>query len=131
MLGLSKKLISRFASFGLLTNLLVSPVVAQAQVPAAPASATPAIDEEDFVKIGGIHFRVVGVSAKKGSFFGASQDDFAVIPLGMHTKLFGARPSLALMIKPTSPAQMAAAMDQATVALRIARREPRQNVGGH
>ena len=34
------------------------------------------------VKINGVHFRVVGVSEKKGAFFGNSQDTFVVIPLG-------------------------------------------------
>ena len=28
------------------------------------------------------HFRVIGVNEKKGSVFGDSQDEFAVIPLG-------------------------------------------------
>jgi putative ABC transport system permease protein len=81
---------------------------------------TTALDK--VVKISGVHFRVVGVSARKGSFFGASQDDFAVIPLGMHTRLFGARPSLSLMVKPVSQALLPTAMDEATVALRVARR---------
>jgi len=39
------------------------------------------------VKIAGIPFRVVGVSEKKGSVFGNSQDNFAVIPLGAFQKL--------------------------------------------
>ena len=30
----------------------------------------------------GVHFRVVGVSAKRGTLLGQSQDEFAVIPLG-------------------------------------------------
>ena len=45
-------------------------------------------------------FRVVGVSAKKGAVFGKSLDEFVVIPLGAYQKLFGARQSLALMVKP-------------------------------
>jgi len=54
-------------------------------------------------------------------------DGFAVIPLGSHMKLFGARQSLSLMVKPTSPAMLPAAMDDATVALRVARRlSPRE-----
>ena len=74
------------------------------------------------IKIAGVHFRVVGVSAKKGGIFGASMDGFVVIPLGAHLKLFGARQSLALMVKPASPAVLPLAMDDATVALRVARR---------
>jgi putative ABC transport system permease protein len=77
---------------------------------------------EKTIKIAGIGFRVVGVSEKKGSFFGDSQDNFAVIPLGAYQRLFGARQSLQLMVKPTSPDRMSEAMDDATVALRVARR---------
>jgi putative ABC transport system permease protein len=74
------------------------------------------------IKIQGVHFRVVGVSERKGGAFGASLDGFAVIPVGSHLKLFGARQSLSLMIKPASPALLPVAMDDATVALRVARR---------
>jgi putative ABC transport system permease protein len=77
---------------------------------------------EKTIKIAGIGFRVVGVSEKKGSFFGDSQDNFAVIPLGAYQRLFGARQSLQLMVKPVSNDRMAEAMDDATVALRVARR---------
>jgi putative ABC transport system permease protein len=74
------------------------------------------------IKIQGVHFRVVGVSEQKGGMFGASMDGFAVIPIGSHMKLFGARQSLSLMVKPTSPDVLSVAMDDATVALRVARR---------
>ena len=77
---------------------------------------------EKTIKIAGIGFRVVGVSEKKGSFFGDSQDNFAVIPLGAYQRLFGARQSLQLMVKPVSNDRMTEAMDDATVALRVARR---------
>ena len=77
---------------------------------------------DGIVKIHGVHFRVVGVSQRKGGMFGASMDGFAVIPLGSHMKLFGARQSLSLMVKPTSPDVLPAAIDDATVALRVARR---------
>jgi putative ABC transport system permease protein len=77
---------------------------------------------EKTIKIAGIGFRVVGVSEKKGSFFGDSQDNFAVIPLGAYQRLFGARQSLTLMVKPVSTDRMSEAMDDATVALRVARR---------
>jgi putative ABC transport system permease protein len=74
------------------------------------------------IKIQGMHFRVVGVSAPKGSFFGASQDNFAVIPFGVHEKLFGSRQDLNIVVKPVSPDRMQAAIDDATVALRVMRR---------
>jgi putative ABC transport system permease protein len=68
-----------------------------------------------------VHFRVVGVNEKKGSVFGNSQDEFAVIPLGAFQKLFGARRSLDLTIKPTDPSQLTTAMDEARTALRMKR----------
>jgi putative ABC transport system permease protein len=74
------------------------------------------------VRIAGVHFRVVGVSQKKGSSFGQSLDEFAVIPLGAFQKLFGARQSLALMVKPRDPLLITPAMEDAIVALRIERR---------
>jgi putative ABC transport system permease protein len=79
------------------------------------------------VKIEGIHFRVIGVSEKKGTVFGRSQDEFAVIPLGVFQKIYGSRRSLSLMVKPTSPELLDKAMEDATVALRIHRKlKPRE-----
>ena len=82
----------------------------------------PADPIDKQIKIGGLHFRVVGVSVKKGSVFGQSQDEFAIIPLGLFQKMFGSRQSLQLMVKPRTPEVVKAAMDDATVALRIERR---------
>jgi putative ABC transport system permease protein len=45
-----------------------------------------------------------------------------MVPLGVHQKLFGTRQSLALTVKPVTEAQLQVARDEATVALRIARR---------
>ncbi len=74
------------------------------------------------IKIAGVPFTVIGVSKKKGAAFGQSLDEFAVIPLGAYQKLFGARQSLALMIKPRDPTLAAAAQDEARIALRVERR---------
>jgi putative ABC transport system permease protein len=73
------------------------------------------------IKVAGVHFRVIGVSQKKGSFFGNSQDSFAIIPLGAYQKLFGARQSLEVIVKPRSADVLPAAMEDATVALRVSR----------
>jgi putative ABC transport system permease protein len=77
---------------------------------------------EKTIMLGGMRFRVVGVSSRKGSIFGNSQDAFIVIPLGVYQKLFGSRQSLALTVKPTSPDVLQEAMDDATLALRVTRR---------
>ncbi len=74
------------------------------------------------IKINGVNFRVIGVNEKKGSMFGQSLDNFAVIPLGAYQKLFGARLYLSLAVKPSDPLLMQSAMDETTVALRIGRR---------
>ncbi len=82
----------------------------------------PADPLDKIIKLGSIHFRVVGVSEKKGAVFGQSQDEFAIIPLGLFQKMFGSRQSLQLIVKPKTPDVVRAAMDDATVALRIERR---------
>ncbi len=74
------------------------------------------------VKIEGIHFRVVGVSERRGTVLGAPQDEFAVIPLGAFERLYGKRFGLALMVKPEGPAVQERAMEEAAVALRIGRK---------
>jgi putative ABC transport system permease protein len=88
----------------------------------------PADPIDKSLKIGSLHFRVVGVSEKKGSFFGNSQDNFAVIPLGVFRKMFGSRSfGMQLLVKPKTPELVKTAMDDATVAMRIERHlRPRQ-----
>jgi putative ABC transport system permease protein len=77
---------------------------------------------ERSIAIEGVRFRVLGVSTPRGGVFGQSQDAFAVIPLGAYSRLFGARQSLALMVKPASPDRLQDAMDEAVVALRVHRK---------
>ena len=82
---------------------------------------------EKIIQIEGVHFRVVGVSAKRGSVLGNSQDEFAVIPLGQFETIFGSRRSLSLVVKPRDLSLIQPAMDDATIALRVSRRlSPKQ-----
>jgi putative ABC transport system permease protein len=82
---------------------------------------------EKTIQIEGVHFRVIGVSAKRGALLGNSQDEFAVIALGQFWMIFGSRRSLSLSVKPRDLAQIQPAMDEATIALRSARRlRPKQ-----
>jgi putative ABC transport system permease protein len=82
---------------------------------------------DKIIQIEGIHFRVVGVSAKRGSLLGQTQDEFAVIPLGQFQMMFGSRRSLEVVVKPRDVAMITSAEDEATVALRVARRlKPKQ-----
>jgi putative ABC transport system permease protein len=87
----------------------------------------PADPLDKVIKIEGVHFRVVGVSSKKGSFLGNSLDEIAVIPLDLFQKLYGARAQLSIVVKPKDPSLVQAAMDDAIVALRVDRRlKPRE-----
>jgi putative ABC transport system permease protein len=79
------------------------------------------------ITLAGAHFEVVGVGEKKGAIFGQSQDEYAIIPLPAFQRLFGSRQSLQLTIRPIDPALQQPAMDEVTVAMRIARRlRPKQ-----
>src|SRR5439155_14503887 len=79
------------------------------------------------IQIEGVHFRVLGVSAKRGSLLGQTQDEFAIMPLGQFRMIFGSRRSLSLSVRPRDLAEIAPAIDEATVALRAARRlKPKQ-----
>jgi putative ABC transport system permease protein len=81
-----------------------------------------AIDPLDkLIQVEGVHFRVVGVSSKRGTVLGQSQDEFVIMPLGQFQTMFGSRRSLSLTVKPRDLSRISEAMDEATVALRSAR----------
>ena len=118
-----------FSMFNVDQGRMISPTEIDRERPLALLGAGTAeklfgaVDPIDkTIRIGRFNFRVVGVSAKKGAIFGESQDEFAVIPLGMYEKMYGTRLNLQLMVKPRSPEVMQAAMDDATMALRVERR---------
>ena len=124
-----------FSSFDAERGRLMSPTEVERQQPVAVIGWQtadrlfgPDIDPLDkIVRIEGVHFRLVGVSSKKGSVLGNSQDEFAIIPLGQFQILFGSRPSLSLAVKPRDLSAILPSMDAATVALRGARRlKPKQ-----
>ena len=82
---------------------------------------------DKIVLIDGVRFEVVGIAAKKGSVFGASQDEFAVITLPSFQHMYGIRRNMTLTIKPRDIALVKTAMDETTVAMRISRRlKPKQ-----
>ncbi len=83
---------------------------------------------DKIIQIEGVHFRVVGVSEKKGALLGQSQDSFAIVPLGQFQQIFGSRRPLSLTIKPRDTDRLQDAMDEATIALRVTRRlKPKQD----
>jgi putative ABC transport system permease protein len=124
-----------FSSFDAERGRLMSPTEVDSSRPVAVIGWQtadrlfgPDVDPlEKTLQIEGVHFRVVGVSAKRGALLGNSQDEFAVVPLGQFWMIFGSRRSLSLSVKPRDLAQIAPAMDEATIALRSARRlRPKQ-----
>jgi putative ABC transport system permease protein len=127
--GVSRDYIA-FTTFTAGQGRLISPVEVESNRPVtvlgwevADKLFGPVDPIDKIMTIRRLHFRVVGVSEKKGSVFGNSQDNFAIIPLGLFQKMFGSRMDrLELLVKPRSPDLVAAAMDDATVAMRIERR---------
>ena len=124
-----------FSSFDAERGRLMSPTEVESARPVAvigwqTADRLFGADVEALEKtfqLEGVHFRVVGVSAKRGSLLGRSQDEFAIIPLGQFRMLFGARRSLSLSVRPRDVGQISTAIDEATIALRAARRlKPKQ-----
>ena len=88
-----------------------------------PTACSARVDPlEKDLQIEGVHFRIVGVSKKRGTFLGQSQDNFVVIPLGQFQQLYGGRRQLSITVRPRNLDHIGAAMDEATVALRVARR---------
>jgi putative ABC transport system permease protein len=76
---------------------------------------------EKTIQIEGVHFRIVGVSAKRGTLLGRSQDEFAIIPLGQFQMMFGSRPQLSVSVKPHDLGRIEQAKEEATLALRVSR----------
>jgi putative ABC transport system permease protein len=123
-----------FSSFDAERGRLMSPTEVQTSRPVTVIGWQTAdrlfgnIDPIDkTIQIEGVHFRVAGVSAKRGSVLGQSQDEFAIIPLGQFQTIFGSRRQLSVSVKPRDLARISQAMDDATIALRIERRlKPKQ-----
>src|SRR5215210_1051413 len=124
-----------FSSFDAERGRLMSPTEVQTSRPLAVIGWGTAdrlfgadLDPLDkIIQIEGVHFRIVGVSAKRGTLLGRSQDEFAVVPLGQFQMMFGSRPRLSVSVKPRDVSQLALAKDEATMALRSARRlKPKQ-----
>jgi putative ABC transport system permease protein len=118
-----------FSTFDAERGRLMSPIEIETSRPVAVLGWQTAdrlfgtsVDPLDkIIQVEGVHFHVVGVSAKRGSILGQSQDEFVVLPLGQFQKIYGSRRSLSLTVKPRELSRISDAMDEATVALRSAR----------
>lgn len=119
---------TQFSNYGVERGRLITPTEIRRRRPVAVLGwgvADRLFEGEEplgkTVKVEDRHFRVVGVSEKRGAVFGQSQDEFVVVPLGAQQRIFGIRRSLSLMIKPEEPGKMDEVMEDAIVALRIQR----------
>ena len=119
-----------FSNYDAERGRLISPTEVDSARPAVVLGAQTAerlfganVDPIDkTIQIRGIHFRVVGVSARRGTLLGQTQDEFAIIPLGQFQQMFGARRQLTMSVKPREIDQIKPAIDDTTLALRISRR---------
>jgi putative ABC transport system permease protein len=119
-----------FSTFDVYRGRLINPAEIDASRPVtvigwdvADKLFGPVDPLEKTIKIGRLHHRIVGIGKKKGSAFGNSQDNYAIVPFGTFRKMFGSRPfGMQLLVRPKTADQVQAAMDDATVAMRIERR---------
>jgi putative ABC transport system permease protein len=66
-------------------------------------------------------FEVIGVGVKQGSVLGQSQDNWAMIPLTLHQKMYGARRSVSIYAKAKDEQHLAAAESEIRLTLRARR----------
>jgi len=70
------------------------------------------------IRIEGQPFEIIGVQAKEGSSFGASQDRSVWMPLHAFEKTWGSRRSVVLFAQPRNPAEYDFSREEARAALR-------------
>ena len=66
-------------------------------------------------------FEVVGVGIKQGSVLGQSRDNWVIVPLTVHQKMYGARRSITIYAKALDEKHVAAAESEIRLALRARR----------
>ena len=76
------------------------------------------------VKIEATRLEVIGVLEKKGSVFGRSQDNQAIIPISTFEKLWGSKRSIHITVQARSPELYDTAVEQTIGVLRAVRKVP-------
>lgn len=77
---------------------------------------------DEWIKLGGDKFLVIGVLEQKGKIFGRSQDNIVVIPITTFQKIYGKRRSVTIMALPKSDKDKA--IDEIRAVLRRRRGVP-------
>ncbi len=80
------------------------------------------LDKE--VQLGGLPFRVVGVTERVGSTFGQSEDNFAIVPLSTFRTIWMGRPELFVFIKSPDGQHMLELQDEVRALMRTRRHVP-------
>jgi putative ABC transport system permease protein len=85
----------------------------------------PSVDPLDKeVLLGGLPFRVIGVTERQGSTFGQSQDNFALVPLTTFRAIWMGRPELLVFIKAPDAPHMTELQDEVRALMRTRRHVP-------
>jgi len=71
------------------------------------------------LRVGGRHFKVVGVAAERGTLLGQTRDRFVVVPLGAYRKVFGPGQSLEIRVRARDVSLVDDAVEEARVAMRV------------
>jgi putative ABC transport system permease protein len=80
------------------------------------------LDKE--VQLGGLPFRVIGITERVGSTFGQSEDNFAIVPLSTFRAIWMGRPELLVFIKAPDSPHMAELEDEVRALMRARRHVP-------
>jgi putative ABC transport system permease protein len=76
------------------------------------------------VKIGPERYTVIGVLEKKGSFFGQSMDNFAIVPIGAFRNVFGGHRGLRIAVMINDPDRLEDLKDELRGIMRRVRKTP-------
>jgi putative ABC transport system permease protein len=76
------------------------------------------------MQLGGLPFRVIGVTERQGSTFGQSQDNFAMVPLSTFRTIWVTRPELLVYIKSPDGVHMLELEDEVRALMRSRRHVP-------
>ncbi len=74
------------------------------------------------IKLGGRHFRVIGIVKDLGTLFGSSRNRFVYIPVTTFQKIYGSRRSIDIKIKAADIDLLNQAVEEATMAMRMRHR---------
>ena len=80
------------------------------------------LDKE--VQLGGLPFRVVGITERVGSTFGQSEDNFAIVPLSTYRTIWTGRPELLVFVKAPDSPHMSELEDEVRALMRARRHVP-------